>query len=370
MRVSQRVTHLPQQVERPVGRNRPEAADERFEVASCEQLHHVIKDTGVGRPEVEHTNGMRGAEGRRGARLPLEPLHHEPGLHRCAGAQHFRPDQLDGDAPGEHAMLSAPDFTHAAVAQQLRELVAAHLARAPNVASQSMERPRRERGHDGARVVRHEQNKGVQHRRNRLAAQVRQPHAEWIHRGGDDRRRERPPRRRRRSHRIDQYQNRDPRKVEHPHPRRRRPAVQHGDEERVEDHRHETDIGLRLRSLAAEARIDEEEDREHNAKRFNQFGFRRRVAGHGECEAGYAIHHEADRPKGDRHRRKHRQPRDLFVEQIVGEATRGQRAPRRARRRRLHARLDRPQVMKGQGLPITRNLTAPPSGGGRLNYQE
>ncbi|PYR09338.1 MAG: hypothetical protein DMF99_15805 [Acidobacteria bacterium] len=62
-------------------------------------------------------------------------------------------------------MPRAPDFAHAAAPEQLHELVAAHLLRAAQPASDPVQDVRRQRCDDGARKIGHvEDERGRQRR--------------------------------------------------------------------------------------------------------------------------------------------------------------------------------------------------------------
>ena len=131
---------------------------------------------------------------------------------------------------------------------------------------------------------------------DRLAAQVREPDGNRIHRRGHQRGRERAPRRRRCGHRVDQHEDGDPGQVQHPRARLRRPTVQHRDQHGVDDHRHETDVALRARTLGAVPHVEEKHDREGDSDGLDQLGPCGDMAGHHHREAGDPVHHVSDNP--------------------------------------------------------------------------
>ena len=150
VRVGQRVAHLAEQEHRAFGGQRTEFPDQRFEVASGQQLHHVVERAIVGQAEVEQLNRVRGAEGRGRLGFALEPAHHELGFVGAARAEHFGPYELDGRVPGEQPVLRPPDLAHAAVAEPLDQPVAAQIlapraAAGPGAAESAPARRRRRR---------------------------------------------------------------------------------------------------------------------------------------------------------------------------------------------------------------------------------
>ena len=77
-----------------------------------------------------------------------------------AGAEHLGPDQLDRRRPREHAVRRLVDLAHAAAAEQLAQLVAAHLARPARPAGRARDDVRDDDGDADEQVVRvvHEQH--------------------------------------------------------------------------------------------------------------------------------------------------------------------------------------------------------------------
>src|SRR5205814_9642901 len=118
---------------------RSELVDERLQIATREQLHHIVKSSLVGHAEVEEPDRVGRAECGRGLCFPFEPAENQSGLGRRARAEDFRPYQLDGRAPREQAMIRPPYFSHSAATQQLDELVTSQFARRPNLASEPVE---------------------------------------------------------------------------------------------------------------------------------------------------------------------------------------------------------------------------------------
>jgi hypothetical protein len=76
-------------------------------------------------------------------RLLLEPSQHSLRIGAGAGAEQLRPDQLDRGVAREKAMARAPDLAHPPASQQLDELVAAHLLRAPQPPAHTLQDVRR-----------------------------------------------------------------------------------------------------------------------------------------------------------------------------------------------------------------------------------
>ena len=107
----------------------PSAAHHRLEVHPLEQLHREVHRPVVGDAEIVELHGVRRSQVRRGRRLALEARRGGAGAVAAGGADHLRADQLDGGGPRQHAVRRAVDLAHAAAADQLAELVAAHLAR-------------------------------------------------------------------------------------------------------------------------------------------------------------------------------------------------------------------------------------------------
>ena len=187
-------------------------------------------------PKSKTLNRVRRAQrsGRLG--LALETPQHDgaPPLRR-AGAEHLGANQLDRGVAREQPVLRPPDLAHAAVAEQLDQLVAAEILRLAQPASEPLQHVRRHHRHDRADVVGKEQDERpmTADGDGRRRAGVGEPDAERIHRGGDERRRQHLPRRR--SARSSKTQDddrspRDARRVDDD--RRRRPGIEHGDPER------------------------------------------------------------------------------------------------------------------------------------------
>ena len=89
VRLGQRVAHLPQQVDGPLGRQRAEPLDQRVQVEPVQQLHHVVERAVVGHAEVVELDGVRRAQRRGGLGLALEArlqLGVSEGLVRAASA--------------------------------------------------------------------------------------------------------------------------------------------------------------------------------------------------------------------------------------------------------------------------------------------
>ena len=182
-------------------------------------------------------------------RFALEPAEHDFALRRSLLAPSTSGRiELDRGAARQQAVLGPPHFAHPAAAEQLDQLVAAHLLRlaqpaAQRAAARGTAASRRRRRRSWA-----EQHERVHDRRDRQAAQVRDPDAERIHRRGDERRREHLPRRRRHDHRRDQDDDRVPRQT--------RPScstvgavtqvLSSAMSDRVQHHEPETGVGLRL----------------------------------------------------------------------------------------------------------------------------
>ena len=82
-------------------------------------------------------------------------------------------------------MAREPHFAHAALAQELDELIAAQGARLAELAPEPVHHLRRHHGEQRADVIRIEHQQRVDGRRHRQAAQVGDPDAEWVHRRGD-----------------------------------------------------------------------------------------------------------------------------------------------------------------------------------------
>src|SRR6266566_105407 len=106
------MTSLAQEIQRALGRQRAELADERLQVATREQLHDIVKSSLVGHAEVEEPDRVGRAERGRGLRFPFEPAKNQSGLGRRARAEDFGPYELDGGAPREQTMIRAPHFSH------------------------------------------------------------------------------------------------------------------------------------------------------------------------------------------------------------------------------------------------------------------
>ena len=150
MRVGERVAHLPEQEDGPVRRHGSELAHERLQVAPGQQLHHVVERPIVGQPEVEDLDGVRRAERGRGPGLALEAAHDQRGF-RLADPEHFALHQLDRGVAREQLVLGAPDLAHAALAEELDELVAAQPLRLVEAAAQLVQDRRRHDRDDRAR---------------------------------------------------------------------------------------------------------------------------------------------------------------------------------------------------------------------------
>ena len=126
VRVGQRMTHLPQEIDDALGRERTEFANERLEIATREQLHDVIERAVTCRAEIEQPNRMRGAE--RGGRpsLALEASQRKLHVRLVARSKHLRTHKLDGGRARQQPMFGAPHFTHASPPEQFGQPVAAH----------------------------------------------------------------------------------------------------------------------------------------------------------------------------------------------------------------------------------------------------
>ena len=112
VRVRERVADLLEQVDRAVGRQRPELPHERVEVAPLEQFHRVVEHALPGRAEVEQPDGVRRTEARGGLGFALELVHRAHGVLVAAAAKTFGPHELDRRAAREPAVTRAPDLPH------------------------------------------------------------------------------------------------------------------------------------------------------------------------------------------------------------------------------------------------------------------
>ena len=91
---------------------------------------------------------------------------------------HLGADQLDGRPAREQAMLGFPHFAHAAMPEQLDQLVAAQLSRFTQLVSDMTKKTRRDGRQRGARIVGPEDHERPKRRRHGHAAQMRKPDAE------------------------------------------------------------------------------------------------------------------------------------------------------------------------------------------------
>ena len=183
VRVGQGMADLAEQEHCAVRGHRPELAHERLQIATGEELHDVVERSIAGRTVVEDLNRVRRAERRRGLRFALEPSKEQPRLAVAGRPEQRWPDQLDGGVSGEELVTRAPDFAHAALPEQLDQLVAAELLRFAQPVSQPMEEMTRHHGDDGAGVVGKKEDERLRSRRNLEADDMGDPHAERIHRG-------------------------------------------------------------------------------------------------------------------------------------------------------------------------------------------
>ena len=130
-------------------------------------------------------------------------------------------------------MASPPHLAHAAVPEQLDQLVAAELLRFLQPPAKAIEDPGRQHGDDRARVVGHHEDHGMGQRDHRVAEQICDEEGERIHRGRHERGDEDSLRRGRRDHGEDEDADRDPRQMNRVVWRGRNdPGVQNRDEDR------------------------------------------------------------------------------------------------------------------------------------------
>src|SRR5262245_43065169 len=127
VRFAQRVAHLPQDVNSPFGRHWTEAIDQRLQVESVEQLHHVIERTVCRYTEIVQLDRVRRAERCGGLRLALEARPQQMVTLGARAAQGFRTHQLDRRWARQQAMSGQPDLSHAALIEPLHQLIAAEL---------------------------------------------------------------------------------------------------------------------------------------------------------------------------------------------------------------------------------------------------
>ena len=234
VRFSKRVADLPQQVRDAICRQRAEVADQRLEVASDQQLHHVVERPIVGEAEVEQIDRVGRIEDSSRLRLSLESAQHGTGILLARQAQHFRTHELDRRRPHKQPMLGAPYLAHSSVAELLHQLVAAQLACVGDSAPHAMQRDRWQHGDDGAEVVRVVQEDRLGKAGSRQSTHVRNAHRERIHRRGHEARGEHLERGRWHHHRVHEDQDRVPGHISRVR-ERRHPLIDDGDGERVED---------------------------------------------------------------------------------------------------------------------------------------
>ena len=129
----ERVADLAQQVDRPLGRQRPEAPDQRVGIEAVEQLHDVVERAVVGdrrsrtAPPCGASGGGRSTWASRSNRRATSadtPACPAPPVERA-------PDELDRRGPRQHPVPGPPDLAHPALAEPLLQPVAPQLARAP-----------------------------------------------------------------------------------------------------------------------------------------------------------------------------------------------------------------------------------------------
>src|SRR4029078_3748564 len=110
VRVGERMTDLTQQVDNARRRERAELANQRFEIAASEQLHHVVKGSLLCDAEIKNLNRVRRAQCGCSLCFALEAAKCILRFVFIAGAEELRTNQFDRRVAGEQAMLRAPDF--------------------------------------------------------------------------------------------------------------------------------------------------------------------------------------------------------------------------------------------------------------------
>ena len=124
--LGERRAGLDQQLDHAGGGLRAVARDQRLEVESVEQLHHVVEHAELGDAVVVDRDGVARPHRRQGLGLAAEPL-----VDLVDGARvvhRLGPDQLDRGGAREQAVLGAPHLAHAAGAEPRDQPVAAELA--------------------------------------------------------------------------------------------------------------------------------------------------------------------------------------------------------------------------------------------------
>ena len=126
--LGERLADLAENVDDASRRERALARHQGLEGHAVEQLHDEIHRLVVGDAEVVELDGVRRAEAGRGLGLAAKALHGKPRRLATAFPDHFRTNELDRRRAREHAMGGAVHLPHAAAADELPDLVAAHFA--------------------------------------------------------------------------------------------------------------------------------------------------------------------------------------------------------------------------------------------------
>src|SRR5262249_6846296 len=133
------MTNLAEQKHGAIRRQGSELSDERFEIATLQQLHHIVETAVVGDAEVEDIDSVRRTERRRRLCLALEAAKNHFRIRLTAGAQDLGTNQLDGRVAREQPMFSSPHLSHPAAAEQFHELIAAEILRLPEPPAETLE---------------------------------------------------------------------------------------------------------------------------------------------------------------------------------------------------------------------------------------
>ena len=124
VRLLERAARLADEVDRTLGQERTEAADQLVEIEPLEHLHDVVERSVLADPEIVEPDRVRREQARGRPGLALEALAHRLAVgHRQEVGAH----QLDRRRPGEELVASAPHLAHPARPELLDQPIRADL---------------------------------------------------------------------------------------------------------------------------------------------------------------------------------------------------------------------------------------------------
>ncbi len=330
--------------------------NQRVEVEAVQQFHDEVERLVVGHAEVVELHRVRRSQVGRRLCLAPEAGHRQLRGRWVTSADRLGTNQLDRRRPGEHAVRRLVDFAHPAAAEQLSELIAAHLARLRDLVAERGDDMRDDHRDADKEVV------GIVHQQ-RVGRGLEVPRAS---RPGDEHR-----------HRIHRYRNQagderlepgarndggkhqddgaDPRDLWcDPHINRHGFPVKHVSERNGGQHHvHQAEIQHHPRIALAASGIEEQPHRERDTERGDRF--RRTDAQPLRITVAHRSNGEMteDRPEDPQpsgNEREDPQPARGVPQEIVGQ---GARPARATRLRRGGARNGADQARVAHGSLVT-----------------